>query len=83
MINEKEVDYAISLIQADIHYFTKYKKQLKKFAINNRADINRIKMNLIFTETENVTLHIYNLKLQEQELLKLLDKIYYGNQDND
>ena len=82
MINEKELDYYISLIQADIYYFTNYKKQLKKFAINNRADINKVKMNLIFTETENVTLHIYNLKLQEQELLKLLDKIYYGNQDN-
>ena len=82
MINEKELDYYISLIKADIYYFTNYKKQLKKFAINNKADINRIKMNLIFTETENVTLHIYNLKLQEQELLKLLDKIYYGNQDN-
>jgi hypothetical protein len=82
MINEKEVDYYISLIQADIYYFTNYKKQLKKFAINNRADINNVKMNLIFTETENVTLHICNLKIQEQELLKLLDKIYYGNQDN-
>ena len=82
MINEKEVDYYISLIQVDIYYFTNYKKQLKKFAINNRADINKAKMNLIFTETENVTLHICNLKIQEQELLKLLDKIYYGNQDN-
>jgi hypothetical protein len=33
----------------------------------------------IFSEIETITLHIQKLKNQEQELLKLLDNIYYGN----
>lgn len=35
-------------------------------------------MNKIFIEIENITLHIIELKNQEQEFLKLLDKMYYG-----
>lgn len=79
MINEKEIDYQVSLIQADIQYFLSYKNQLKKFSIDNRATISKINMNKIFIEIEKVTLHIQKLKNQEQEFLKLLDKMYYGN----
>lgn len=79
MINEKEIDYQISLIQADIQYFLTYKNQLKKFSIDNRANITKVNMNKIFIEIEKITLHIQKLKNQEQEYLKLLDTIYYGN----
>jgi hypothetical protein len=78
MINEKEIDYAVNVIQSDIQYFLRYKNQLKKFSIDNRAQISRIKMNKILNEVERVTLHIQNLKNQEQELLNTLDKYYYG-----
>ena len=79
MINEKEIDYAISLIQADIQYYIRYKSQLKKFTTDNRSDISKANMIKIFSEIEKITLYIQKLKNQEQELLKLLDKIYYGN----
>jgi len=52
---------------------------LKKYSIDNRVQISKVNMNNIFIEIENITLHIIELKNQEQELLKLLDKIYYGN----
>jgi hypothetical protein len=79
MINEKEIDYAISLIQADIQYYIRYKSQLKKFTTDNRSDISKANMIKIFSEIEKITLHIQKLKNQEQEFLKFLDKIYYGN----
>ena len=79
MINEKEIDYAISLIQADIQYYIRYKSQLKKFTTDNRSDISKANMIKIFSEIEKITLYIQKLKNQEQQLLKLLDKIYYGN----
>lgn len=79
MINEKEIDYQISLIQADIQYFLSYKNQLKKFSIDNRVNITKVNMNKIFIEIEKITLHIQKLKNQEQEYLKILDTIYYGN----
>ena len=79
MINEKEIDYQISLIQADVQYFLSYKNQLKKFSIDNRANITKVNMNKIFIEIEKITLHIQKLKNQEQEYLKLLDTFYYGN----
>jgi hypothetical protein len=78
MVNEKEIDYAISLVQSDIQYFLRYKNQLKKFSIDNRATISKINMNKIFNEVERITLYIQNLKNQEQELLKTLHKFYYG-----
>lgn len=78
MINEKEIHYAISIAKDEIDYFIKYVNQLKKFTIDNRADISKINMNKIFKEVQSITLHINNLKKQEQELLKTLDKIYYG-----
>ena len=79
MINEKEIDYSINLIQADIQYYIRYKSQLKKFTADNRSDICKANMIKIFSEIEKITLYIQKLKNQEQELLKLLDKIYYGN----
>jgi hypothetical protein len=79
MIKEKEIDYSISLIQADIQYYIRYKSQLKKFTTDNRSDISKANMIKIFSEIEKITLYIQKLKNQEQELLKLLDKIYYGN----
>jgi hypothetical protein len=82
MINEKEVDYSINVIQADIQYFIRYKNQLKKFCIDNRVVITKVNMNKIFIEIETINNHIQNLKNQEQELLKLLDKFYYGNNSN-
>jgi hypothetical protein len=82
MINEKEVYYAINVIQADIQYFIRYKNQLKKFCIDNRVVITKANMNKIFIEIETINNHIQNLKNQEQELLKLLDKFYYGNNSN-
>ena len=78
MINEKEVDYAINVIQCEIQYFINYRNQLKKFFIDNRATISKINMNKVFIEIETIALHIQKLKNQEQELLKLLDKFYYG-----
>jgi hypothetical protein len=82
MINEKEVDYSINVIQADIQYFIRYKNQLKKFCIDNRVVITKVNMNKIFIEIETINNHIQNLKNQEQELLKLLDKFYCGNNSN-
>jgi hypothetical protein len=79
MINEREIYYAVGIVQNDIQYFLKYKNQLKKYSIDNRVQISKVNMNKIFIEIENITLHIIELKNQEQELLKLLDKIYYGN----
>ena len=79
MINEKEIDYSINLIQADIQYHIRYKRQLKGFAVDNRSQITKANMIKIFSEIERITLHIETLKHQEQELLKLLDNIYYGN----
>lgn len=78
MVSEKEIDYAISVVQSDIQYFLRYKNQLKKFSIDNRATITKVNMNKIFIEIENITLHIQKLKNQEQELLQTLDKFYYG-----
>lgn len=78
MITEKEIDYAVSIVQSDIQYFLRYKNQLKKFSIDNRATISKVNMNKIFMEIENITLHIQKLKNQEQELLNTLDKYYYG-----
>ncbi len=78
MVNEREIDYAVSVVQSDIQYFLRYKNQLKKFSIDNRATITKVNMNKIFIEIENITLHIQKLKNQEQELLKTLDKFYYG-----
>jgi hypothetical protein len=78
MINEKEVDYSINVIQADIQYFIRYKNQLKKFCIDNRVVITKVNMNKIFIEIETINNHIQNLKNQEQELLNTLDKYYYG-----
>lgn len=78
MVSEKEIDYAVSVVQSDIQYFLRYKNQLKKFSIDNRATITKVNMNKIFIEIENITLHIQKLKNQEQELLKTLDKFYYG-----
>jgi hypothetical protein len=37
----------------------------------------------IFSEIERITLHIETLKHQEQELIKLLDNIYYGNKSRE
>jgi hypothetical protein len=79
MINEKEIDYLVNLTQADTQYYIRYKSQLKKFAVDNRAEITKAKMVKIFSEIETITLHIQKLKNQEQELLKLLDNIYYVN----
>ena len=78
MINEREIYYAIGVVQNDIQYFLKYKNQLKKYSIDNRVQISKVNMNKIFIEIENITLHIVELKNQEQEFLKLLDKMYYG-----
>lgn len=78
MVNEREIDYAISVVQNKIQYFLRYKNQLKKFSIDNRATISKVNMNKIFIEIENITLHIQKLKNQEQELLNTLDKFYYG-----
>lgn len=78
MVNEREIDYAISVVQNEIQYFLRYKNQLKKFSIDNRATISKVNMNKIFIEIENITLHIQKLKKQEQELLNTLDKFYYG-----
>lgn len=78
MINEREIYYAVGVVQNDIQYFLKYKNQLKKYSIDNRVQISKVNMNKIFIEIENITLHIIELKNQEQEFLKLLDKIYYG-----
>lgn len=78
MISEKEIDYAVNVIQSDIQYFLRYKNQLKKFSIDNRVQISRIKMNKILNEVERITLYIQKLKNQEQELLNTLDKYYYG-----
>lgn len=82
MIDEREIDYAISFIKIDINYFLKYKNQLKKYSIDNRTSISSINMNNIIVEIENVTIYIYELKTQEQQLLNYLNKTYYGNQDN-
>lgn len=78
MINEREIYYAVGIVQNDIQYFVKYKNQLKKYSIDNRVQISKVNMNKIFIEIENITLHIIELKNQEQEFLKLLDKMYYG-----
>ena len=78
MVNEREIDYAISIVQNEIQYFLRYKNQLKKFSIDNRVTISKVNMNKIFIEIENITLHIQKLKKQEQELLNTLDKFYYG-----
>lgn len=78
MVSQKEIDYAVSVVQSDIQYFLRYKNQLKKFSIDNRTTISKVNMNKIFIEIENITLHIQKLKTQEQELLKTLDKFYYG-----
>jgi hypothetical protein len=78
MINEREIYYAVGVVQNDIQYFVKYKNQLKKYSIDNRVQISKVNMNKIFIEIENITLHIVELKNQEQEFLKLLDKMYYG-----
>jgi hypothetical protein len=80
MINEREIYYAVGVVQNDIQYFLKYKNQLKKYSIDNRVQISKVNMNKIFIEIENITLHIIELKNQEQEFLKLLDKMYYGKQ---
>lgn len=80
MINEREIYYAVGVVQNDIQYFVKYKNQLKKYSIDNRVQISKVNMNKIFIEIENITLHIIELKNQEQEFLKLLDKMYYGKQ---
>jgi hypothetical protein len=80
MINEREIYYAVGVVQNDIQYFVKYKNQLKKYSIDNRVQISKVNMNNIFIEIENITLHIIELKNQEQEFLKLLDKMYYGKQ---
>ena len=79
MINEKEIDYQVNLIQADIKYYLRYKNNLKKFCIDNRVNITKVNMNKLLLEIENIILHINNLKNQEQEYLKLLDTFYYGN----
>lgn len=76
MVNEREIDYAISVVQNEIQYFLRYKNQLKKFSIDNRATISKVNMNKIFIEIENITLHIQKLKKQEQELLNTLDSQY-------
>lgn len=78
MINEREIDYAISIVQNEIQYFLRYKNQLKMFSIDNRATISKVNMNKIFIEIENITLQIQKLKNQELELLNTLDKMYYG-----
>lgn len=78
MINEREIDYAISIVQNEIQYFLRYKNHLKKFSIDNRATISKVNMNKIFIEIENITLQIQKLKNQELELLNTLDKMYYG-----
>jgi hypothetical protein len=78
ILNDKEIDYAINLTQADIQFFIRYKGQLKKFAVDNRSQINKANMVKIFSEIERITLHIVNLKNQEQELITLLDKIFYS-----
>jgi hypothetical protein len=80
MINEREIYYAVGVVQNDIQYFLKYKNQLKKYSIDNRVQISKVNMNKIFIEIENITLYIIELKNQEQEFLKLLDKMYYGKQ---
>ena len=74
MINEREIYYAVGVVQNDIQYFVKYKNQLKKYSIDNRVQISKVNMNKIFIEIENITLYIIELKNQEQEFLKLLDK---------
>lgn len=79
MINQREIDYSIALIQAEIYYFKKYKKNLKLFFVKNKEVINETKTNKIFNEIERITIHILLLKNQEQEYLQLLDKINYGN----
>ena len=83
MINQREIDYAISIVQNDIYYFVNYKNQLKKFSIDNRATITKVNMNKIFSEIERIVIYLQKLKNQEQELLNLLDKFYYGNNSNE
>lgn len=78
MVNDREIDYAISVLHNEIQYFLRYKNQLKKFSIDNRVNISKKNMNRIFIEIENIAVHIQKLKIQEQELLKNLDVFYYG-----
>lgn len=79
MINQREIDYSIALIQAEIHYFKKYKNNLKLFFIKNKESINEIKSYKILREIERITIHIVSLQNQEKENLQLLEKTNYGN----
>lgn len=78
ILTDKEIDYAINIVQSDIQYYIRYKSQLKKFAVDNRAKISKANMIKIFSEIEKITLHILNLKNHEQQLIILLDKAYYS-----
>jgi hypothetical protein len=78
-MNEREINYAIGINSDEISYFLNYKNQLKKFSIDNRHLLSKVKMNKILIEIEHLVIHINNLKTEKKELIKLLDKIYYGN----
>ena len=48
MINEREIYYAVGVVQNDIQYFVKYKNQLKKYSIDNRVQISKVNILIIY-----------------------------------
>lgn len=79
MINEREVIYRAEMIQADINYFIRYKKNLSKHLVENSKEINKKNTLKFIQEIESIILHIEKLKTEKKDYLTLLDKIYYGN----
>jgi len=78
MINEREIIYQIELIQAEINYFERYKKNLTKYFLDDIRFITKAKANKIIKEISNVGLEVYKLNYLQKEYYKLLNKQNYG-----
>lgn len=79
MINEREVIYKAEIMQGDINYFIKYKKNLSKYLVSELKVISKKKATKIIKEIEEISMHIKNLELEKKNTLICLDKIYYGD----
>jgi hypothetical protein len=78
MINEREVIYKAEIMQGDINYFIKYKKNLSKYLVSELKTITKKKATSILKEIENINAHIKKLEIEKKNTLICLDNVYYG-----
>lgn len=82
MISENEIILKAESIQDDIYYFTNYKFKLTNFLVKNSKTLNQLKTKKIIREIERVIIYIEELKIEKNNCIIILNKITYGDIEN-